>query len=203
METLNALGVSLSANPSGSQASQQLGSHLTLAALAIQLGVIVTFVIVAAVFHQRCVKAHIRTKKVSVSLTALYMSMDLILIRCIYRLVEHTGNTTVHLKDPEPLLALTPILRHEWFFYIFDATLMLVNSVIWNVWNPGRYLPQDYNVYLADDGRTELIREGKPDQRSSIAKIASTLTFGLLFRPNKGDGSFTELNEYPVADGRT
>lgn len=200
VETLNALGVALSANPSSSHSQQELGSRLTIAALAIQLGVIVIFVLLAATFHRRCAKANIHAKAVSTPLITLYISMSLILVRCIYRLVEHLGNTTVRLDDVESLKALSPILRYEWFFYVFEATLMLINSVLWNVWNPGRYLPRNYHVYLAEDGRTELEGDDTPDNRPLLAKTASVLTFGILFRQKKGIRPFEELNDYPVAN---
>ena len=33
---------------------------------------------------------------------------------------------------------------------------MLINIVLWNYRHPRRYLPEDYHVYLAQDGQTEL-----------------------------------------------
>ncbi|MCJ1325977.1 hypothetical protein MMC10_002640 [Thelotrema lepadinum] len=190
VEALNALGVAFASNPSSSQSTQELGSHLTIAALAIQLGVIVIFVFLAAILHRRAV---------STPLITLYVSMSLILIRCIYRSVEHSGNTTVRLDDPESLKQLSPILRYEWFFYMFEATIMLLNSALWNVWNPGRYLPRDYHVYLAQDGITVLEGEDKPDGRPLLVKAASILTFGILFRKKRENRPFEELNNYPDA----
>lgn len=199
VEVLNALGVSLSANPSSSHTQQELGSRLTIAALAIQLGVILIFVLLAGIFHRRCAKANIHTKVISTPLVTLYTSMALILIRCIYRLVEHLGNTTVQLDDVESLKTLSPILRYEWFFYLFEATLMLLNSVLWNVWNPSRYLPKNYHVYLSRDGRTE-IEGDDSDNRPLLAVIGSVLTFGILFPKKKGYPPFEELGEYPAAN---
>lgn len=185
VEALNALGVALSANPTSSRGQQEVGSRLTIAGLAIQLIVIIIFIVLAAIFHRRCAKGKIRSRAISTPLLILYISMSLILIRCIYRLVEHTGNTKVQLGNFESLLALSPILRYEWYFYVFDATLMLVNSVLWNVWNPGRYLPMSHHIYLGQNG-IELQGEPRPDDRSVAAKIASISTFGLLFRRKKG-----------------
>lgn len=87
VETLNALGVVLSSNPSSSLNQQKTGSHLTIAALGIQIGVILIFILLASVFHRRCAKANItiHAKAVVNSLIALYISMLLILARCIYR----------------------------------------------------------------------------------------------------------------------
>ncbi|XXG96869.1 hypothetical protein Hte_003160 [Hypoxylon texense] len=193
VEALNAIGVALSSNPSATQASQELGSHLTIAALAIQFAIILSCGILAGIFHWRCGRAEIHSKVISTPLNTLYVSLALILIRCIYRFVEHMGNTAVDLDDFESLKTLSPILRYEWYFYIFEATLMLINSVLLNIWNPGRYLPRNYHVYLERDGVTEVEGEAKLDKRPLWAKIACLLTFGLLFRENKDGGSYWEL----------
>ncbi|KAF7561271.1 hypothetical protein G7046_g2874 [Stylonectria norvegica] len=185
VETLNSLGVSLSSNPSGKKSTQTMGGNLTLAALAIQLAVVAIFICLASIFHWRCAKANIRARAVSTPLYTLYTSMALILVRCIYRLVEHTGNTAVDLGDTDSLKDLSPVLRYEWYFYVFEASLMLINSMLWNVWHPGRYLPENKHVILAQDGTTEIQGPRTSDNRSLLAKFASTLTFGLLFRNKK------------------
>ena len=194
VETLNSLGVAFSANPSTSHSQQAMGSQLTIAALSIQLGVILIFILLAAVFHRRCIRAGVRSTAVSTLLRTLYISMVLILVRCLYRLVEHSGNTTVRLDDLASLQALSPILRYEWFFYVFEATLMLVNSVLWNVWNPGRYLPHSYHVHLSQDGVTEVEGVEEADTRPLLAKVGHVFTFGLLF------GRKREVHEYPLMD---
>lgn len=198
VETLNSLGVALSTNRSSKNDVQGLGSQITIAALAIQLGVIIIFFILAAIFHRRCAKANIRARTISTPLTTLYISMALILIRCIYRLVEHFGNTTVIVSDPESLMALSPILRYEWYFYIFEASLMLVNSIIWNLWNPGRYLPINRHVYLARDGKTELEAKVQKAGRPLLA----LLTLGMFFREKQEYHPFVELTGYSGANAR-
>lgn len=67
------------------------------------------------------------------------------------------------------LTNLSPTLRDEYFFYILETTLMLVNSVLWNVWNPGRLLPRNYNVHLEEDGETEITGEDDKDDWSMLA----------------------------------
>ncbi|KFZ04967.1 hypothetical protein V501_08816 [Pseudogymnoascus sp. VKM F-4519 (FW-2642)] len=198
VETLNSLGVALSTNRSPDHNSQELGSQITIAALAIQLVVIVIFFILAAIFHRRCVKANIHAQAISTPLTTLYVSMALILIRCIYRLVEHFGNTTVRVGDAESLMALSPILRYEWYFYVFEASLMLINSVIWNVWNPGRYLPINRHIYLARNGKTELEAKVQKAGRPWLA----LLTLGMFFREEQEYHPFLELDGYSDANAR-
>ena len=202
VEALNAVGVALASNPSAAPQQQELGSQLILAAIGIQLGVIATFAGLAGFFHRRCARVGVDSGAVLVPLATLYASMTLILARCIYRLVEHLGNTEMDLKDPESLRALSPILRYEWYFYVFEATLMLVNSVLWNIWNPSRLLPRDYHVYLAPDGQTLIEGEEQVDERSFPQKIVSLVSFGFLFPKKENKRHFWELKDHPVVGAR-
>ncbi|KAI1469852.1 uncharacterized protein F4812DRAFT_420535, partial [Daldinia caldariorum] len=200
VELLNSLGVSLSSNPSSSSSTQSLGSNLTIVALVIQLFLIFIFVCLAGIFHRRCLRANVQVRGVKILLYTLYASMALILVRCIYRLVEHTGNTNVDLDNIEALRNLSPILRYEAFFYVFEATLMLINSILWNVWNPGRFLPKEPHIYLSRDG-TEVRGEEESDDRPLLAKILGhSMLFGAFFRKKKQTREFEELSEYPGAE---
>jgi hypothetical protein len=110
--------------------------------------------------------------------------MVLILIRCVYRVVENTGNTSVNLKNPQELKTLSPLERYEWYFYVFESATMLANSLLWNIWHPGRYLPENNKIFLAEDGQTEMIiDEDEADVQPAPARAVSTcmqlLTFGL------------------------
>ena len=202
VEALNALGVALGSNRStdATHNKQGLGNRFTLAALAIQFFVILVFVSLAGVFHRRCVKANIHARAVSVPLTTLYVSMALIWIRCIYRFVEHCGNTNVQIDDLDSLKSLSPIVRYEWFFYVFEASLMLINSMLWNILHPGRYLPRSYHVHLSEDGMTEVEGEDEEDDRPMVAKAGYVLSFGVLFRKKRGTTQTTSNGGSPAAD---
>lgn len=200
VEALNGVGASLSSNPSASPDTQTLGSHLILAVLIIQLVVITIFVGMTSTFHVRCLKASVPSKAVYTLLFTLYMSMTLIFIRCIYRLVEHTGDTKVDITDLEALKQLNPLLRYEVYFYIFEAALMLLNSILWNVWNAGRLLPANPHIYLAQDG-IEAMVEAPPDTRSLWQKGMNMGTFGLLYRKKTPVVRLEELTEYSRVGG--
>lgn len=202
VELLNSLGVALSANSSASPSQQELGSHLTIAAVVIQLAVIVVFIILAGLFHYRCNKANIHNRSVSTPLVVLYVSMLLIMVRCIYRLVEHLGNTTVEIDSIETLRNLSPILRYEWYFYVFEASLMFINSIIWNIWNPSRFLPKDYHIYLSQDGSTEIHGPKTIDNRTVLMKAVHLLSFGILYRKKIENRTFEELGDYPAANSQ-
>jgi uncharacterized MAPEG superfamily protein len=70
-ELLNSLGIALSSNRKTGRTQQELGSQLTIAALAIQLIVILIFVIIGIIFHRRCAKANIHARAVSAPLITL------------------------------------------------------------------------------------------------------------------------------------
>ena len=52
--------------------------------------------------------------------------------------------------------------------WTFEAALMLSNSFLWNGSHPRLYLPEDYHVYLAQDGVTELQGPGWESEQSWI-----------------------------------
>lgn len=195
VELLNALGVSLASNPAAGPVQQKIGGPLIIAAISIQLGVILIFIYLAGVFHTRCAKAGSDLRNVKTVLYTLYMSMALIFCRCIYRLVEHIGPTKKDLDNIEALRALNPVLRYEAFFYVFEASLMLINSALWVASCPARYLPKDYHIYLAQDG-TERQGEKAMDDRSFLAKAMHVFTFGLFFRRKSWNYAAEELREY-------
>lgn len=184
VEALNGLGVAFTSNPSSSPATQELGSKLTKASLAFQLAVIVVCVVLAGLFYRNCVRSGNHSRNIKTPLAVLSFSMFLILVRCIYRLVEHIGHVRLAIDDLEPMKRLTPLLRYEWYFYVFEASTMLLNSAIWNIWHPGRYLPRYHNVHLSRDG-LEVHAEEHSDDRPLLAKAGSVLTFGILFRRKK------------------
>jgi RTA1 like protein len=101
------------------------------------------------------------------ALTTLYISSTLIGIRTLYRTIEYFSSSSLNFSAPnlDPS-TFSPVLRYEWFFWIFEATLMMINSVLLNARHPMRYLPRDNKVYLAEDGRTEVLGRGYEDQRS-------------------------------------
>lgn len=191
VEILNALGVALSSNPTSTSANQSLGAHLAVAAVCMQLGIIAVFFVLAGMFQHRLssVRAAARSRTggslrgAGVVLVVMHVSMLLILARTVYRLVDHlpgSDHTRRDITDLAALQALSPLLRYEIFFLVFDGALMLANSVLWNVWHPGRLLLRDPRVYLAQDG-TQVVREVEADGRAWWEKVLHVVTFGMFF----------------------
>jgi hypothetical protein len=104
-------------------------------------------------------------KNLHAVLLTLYISSALIGVRTIYRVVEYF--TTANLKftgDINPM-SISPIIRYEWFFWVFEAVLMVTNTFVLNVRHPMRFLPRNNKIYLAEDGVTEIQGEGYEDRR--------------------------------------
>ncbi|KAH8659856.1 hypothetical protein BX600DRAFT_466829 [Xylariales sp. PMI_506] len=197
VETLNALGASLRANVKATTTTQDLGRILTIAALALQVLVIVIFFVIAGIYHRRCARGGVLVRAVSGPLATMYTSGALISIRCIYRLVEQTGTTTKAAAGAD-LMNLSPIVRYEWFFYVFEATLMLLNSALWSVRHPRRYLPESNLVYLARDGITELTRKAPEKTEKTILQKILSLHGIHLDNSKRESRPFWELDD--VAD---
>ncbi|KAF2440170.1 RTA1 domain protein [Karstenula rhodostoma CBS 690.94] len=191
VEILNALGVSLLANPNvKKQSTQDLGHILMKTALIVQIFVITVFVGIAGVFHHRCRKANIKSNKVQQPLLTLYISTVFIMIRTIYRTIEHFGMSRTPANpgaDWDPM-SLSPIVRYE------------CNSFLWNGSHPRLYLPQDYHVYLAQDGKTELQGPGWESEQSWIMTFIDPcgLTALLAGKSSKGrkERPFWETNGF-------
>ncbi|KAK2036816.1 hypothetical protein LZ31DRAFT_560899 [Colletotrichum somersetense] len=195
VELLNALGVALASNPTSGPTTQTQGSNLTIAAISIQIAIITIFMVLAGLFHRRLAQAQIQVPTVQTILYVLYASMLLIFARCIYRLIEHLGPIKKDLDNMEALRALRPLFRYEIYFLVFESSFMLINSVLWNIWNPGRFLPRYYNVYLAHDG-TEVEGHEDTDDRPLLQKTVHILSFGLLFQRKRRNYAAEELSTY-------
>lgn len=161
VETLNAIGVEYLANNSLPHNLINLGSILLKTGLVLQLVVIALFILCTATFHHRCAQLDLtRNKKVAVPLRVMYVSTGLILTRTVYRTVEYFGYDRSIAADQS-----SPILRYEWFFCVLEATPMLLNSFMWSVFHPRRYLPGNNHKFLERDGITETEGHGWKDER--------------------------------------
>ncbi len=146
--------------------SLMLGDSLTKASLVLQLLSISLFFLLAGIFHRCCRTGGIKAHSVIRPLATSYASMVLMLGRTIYRMVEHFGSPILSKELEAQPLSLSPAVRYEWYFYVFDASLVLVAVAAWNIMHPGRLLPEDDRRYLAQDGVTVLKGPGWKDSRS-------------------------------------
>jgi hypothetical protein len=172
VESLNGSGVSLSVNTSNPESTQNVGKALLKAALITQLAIMCLFVFLATHFHRRCYKAGLLRKNLKSVLITLYCSCALITIRTIYRTYEYYSLAAISITPGfDPNTDISPVVRYEWYFWVFESLIMLANSVLLNARHPGRYLPKNINIYLAEDGVTEIEGPGYLDKRPFLITL--------------------------------
>ena len=153
IETVTANGAALLANGSNTPRVRETGESLLKAALILQLVQMASFVAVALYFWFNCSRGGVLNAKVKRSLIVLMASCTLITIRTIYRTVEYFLSPDVNSTNDTHV---SSILTHEWFFYVFEATIMFLNTTMLNIFHPMAQLPRSNKIYLAKDGVTEL-----------------------------------------------
>ncbi|KAH8683322.1 RTA1 like protein-domain-containing protein [Tricladium varicosporioides] len=171
VESFNGWGASLLSNVKLSQSKQDLGHNLLRAGLAIQLFVLASFTTLAIYFQRKCKKHGLMPKHLTSILTTLYISTALITIRTIYRTVEYFAASRIHVTPGFNPMSINPIIRYEWFFWVFEAGIMLVNSALLNFRHPAMYLPRSNKIYLAEDGETEILGPGYEDRRFFVITL--------------------------------
>lgn len=155
-EILIVNGVQRLVNSRFNERNRQLGGDLTKAGLILQAVLFVLFVLLAVVFHLRAIKAGVMRPNIRTVLIVLYISCTIITARCIYRIVEffEWGDG--------------PLAHQEAYFWIFEATIMFINTAMLNIWHPGKNLPRSNKNFLAKDGKTVLRGPGWEDKRPFI-----------------------------------
>lgn len=184
VEVLNALGVvysSISTLPTSTIAT---GQALLKASLILQLIVAVLFAALAMTFHRRCIGRGINIRKVNVPLATLYVSTALITVRTIYRIIEYWALTEVTSSHN----SAGPIVRYEWFFYVFEAGVILLDCVLFNVFHPRMFLPRNNKTYLALDGKTEREGPGWSDSRPLVVTLCDPFDIMGAIQPTGKSG---------------
>lgn len=167
IEALNGWGASYSANQSLSDSMMETGHTLIKSSLLLQFVVVTCFASLTVVFHYRCSTHGVNNSRLQSTLLTLYISTTLIVARTIFRTVEYFGLANYRFYDPDfDPTSMSPLMRYEVFFYIFEGTTMLCDYVILNIRHPRRYLPENSKIYLSQDGVTEVEGPGFADPRS-------------------------------------
>lgn len=178
------------ANSSMTDAQRRLGARLVMTSLCLQAALFGTFGLLAAQFHRRASKAGVLKNDLVVVLRVLYVSAFIITARCLYRLVEYIEGW-----DSE-------IYKNEVYFWVFDAAIMFINTVLLNVWHPGKRLPRSNSVFLARDGVTERKGPGWKDDRPWIITVFDPFDLWGLFKGNDKKTQFWDMTDEDLERAR-
>lgn len=131
-----------------------LAENVIIAGLFVQIGFFGLFVVTSAVFHVRILRQPTAASQHVGApwqryLSLLYAASGSILLRSVFRAVEYIQGDNGYL------------LSVEAFLYVFDAGLMLVTMLLFNVWHPGAIMMGRGKAKLARPDDSEVVgREG-------------------------------------------
>jgi hypothetical protein len=184
-------GASYAANSSNSPAKIRLGINLAKASLILQLVMFLAFVLLVAIFHQRCVRANVFNSRTKTITYLLYTSSLLILVRNTFR-------TATFFYPP-----LAACNRIEAFFWVVEAVPMVINTYMMNYFPPAKYMPANHKIYLATDGKTELEGPGMVDKRPFILSLLDPFDIGGIVTKRDSKNRFWERDGIggPKPDG--
>ncbi|KAK3290993.1 uncharacterized protein B0H64DRAFT_349777 [Chaetomium fimeti] len=192
IELLTIAGMAYLTDRTAPDKSLGIGETLTRASLVLQVMVTGVFLLLAGFFYYKCREGRIRNARVARPLFVSCASILLVLGRTIYRTVEHFG-VPASREGVDPM-SLSPMVRYEWYFYVFDAAFILLATVLLNIAHPARYLPENPRLYLAQDGKTVLKGPGWNDSRSKTETIFNP--FAMLKSDGPRQKKFWEQNGY-------
>ncbi|KAF7586612.1 hypothetical protein BBP40_008619 [Aspergillus hancockii] len=196
IEIITANGAVLVANTSNPESTQNNGKALLKAALILQIALMVSFVALATKFYYNCHRGGVLNDKVKRALYVLYCSCTLITIRTIYRTIEYFTAASLNISNADEM---SPILKDEWFFWVFETAIMFFNTTLLNVLHPMRWLPKSNRIYLATDGVTEIEGPGYEDHRPFLLTLIDPFDiFGLITGRGKKQ-KFWEVGNQPSA----
>ncbi|KAF3041495.1 hypothetical protein E8E12_001581 [Didymella heteroderae] len=171
------------ANSSMTEKQRQAGANMVMASLCLQAALFAGFGVLAALFHRKSLKAGALKKEMKTVLCVMYVSAAIVTIRCIYRLVEYILGW-----DSE-------IYKNEVYFWVFEASIMWVNTALLNVFHPGKRLPHSNGTFLARDGVTERRGPGWDDARPWPITIFDPLDIWGLIRGNDKETKFWDMSD--------
>ncbi|RAK98147.1 RTA1 domain-containing protein [Aspergillus ibericus CBS 121593] len=137
-----------------SASSVSLGNKIIVIGLIVQLVFFGFFIIVSMVFHLRMRSSPTPTS-LAISppwytyMRVLYAASVFVMVRSVYRVVEYVQGTDGVLQ------------QHEVYLYVFDAVLMLLCCLLFNVMHPSRILSSRQPYGKMDGDQVEMLNSGR------------------------------------------
>ena len=162
VEILAVNGASAQATAKTVRARNQ-GQYRMLVSLILQAVLEVVFLALVNMVERRCRRAKIFPRNLKIVCYILYVTSLMMLVRCIFRIVEGFELLDCSLDRPN----CGPVDQHEWFFYVFEVANIFLFVALLTTFPPGKYLPPNEKVYLDPVDGTERVGPGfaKADKR--------------------------------------
>ncbi|KAH8716892.1 RTA1 like protein-domain-containing protein [Phaeosphaeriaceae sp. PMI808] len=171
------------ANSTLTDKQRKVGSHMVTASLCLQATLFGAFGLLAFQFHRRASKAGVLKQEIKIVLYVMYVSATIVTIRCIYRLVEFIEGWE------------SSIYQNEVYFWIFEATIMFVNTALLNIYHPGKRLPTSNSIFLSRDGVTERHGPGWADDRPWLVTVFDPFDIWGLIKGNDKKAQFWDMTD--------
>jgi hypothetical protein len=178
------------ANSSMTDKQRKVGSNMVTASLCLQAALFGAFGLLIALFHHRASKAGVLKPDLKTVLCVMYVSATIVTIRCIYRLVEYIEGWN------------SAIYKNEVYFWIFEASIMFINTALLNLYFPGKRLPRSNSVFLARDGTTERRGPGWADERPWIVTVFDPFDLWGLVKGNDKKTQFWDMTDEELERAR-
>ncbi|RMZ87989.1 hypothetical protein DV736_g4778, partial [Chaetothyriales sp. CBS 134916] len=153
------------ANTNNPPSKQRMGETLVRVSLILLLSLNFAFTVLIVHFHYRVLGrgnskyGNLMTPNLRILLYTLYVSTFLIVLRNTFRTASAFYPYISAVNTSESLL------------FCLEYLPMLLNTYLFNVFPPAKYLPVNHKIYLAVDGRTEIQGPGMSDRRMFLLTI--------------------------------
>ncbi|KAH8598412.1 RTA1 like protein-domain-containing protein [Bisporella sp. PMI_857] len=202
VEGLSAAGASQLSVSADNNSLAESGAKLLIAGVITQAVVECIFIGFVGMIHYRCVKSNMLTSNIRNICIVLYGTSTLILLRCIYRVVEKVSILNVVASSGNCGQTCVAVLRHEWYLYVFEAAPVVVFTYWLNLIHPGRFLPQQKQVFL-DYNQNERQGPGWQDSRSKGMTFVDLFDInGFLKGTSASDKFWERAEEWPIVEER-
>ena len=148
-------------------------------ALILQSLLEVIFLSAVNLIERRCRQGKLFPRNLKIVCYVLYVTSAMMLVRCVYRIVEGFEAMNCTIDDPN----CGAVDRHEWFFYVFEVANIFLFVMLLTIFPPGKYLPPTDKVYLDPVDGTERVGPGfaNADKRPFLYTLVDPFNLNSVF----------------------
>jgi len=200
VESLTAAGGARMATAGEDNDRLKSGATIVAAASIMQIFVELFFIFMVAKTHRRVIRSKQLTSDLRIICITLYGTATLVLARSIYRTVEKFSiMNAIGSERCEGTCAT--VLRHEWYFFVFEGAPMILYSLWLNLFHPGRYLPKDHTIFFVGYDKVEREAVGWADKRPRWQTFVDPFDWiGMVNKQNNHEAFWETPDNYPAVE---